>query len=217
MQDAGDAPLEPDAARVPLTPPPPGPTEPEALSDAEPVAESRPSPSVPAAEGVPSEPPPLTPPPESVKQLAEPPKEGSKHARPPGTLELVGEDEFLEAESIPPSGPVSEEVYSPPPGTEQFIKTVQLEETASDDLELEPLPSEPPPVQPVEGVPTASAGEDLAEPGLNETHVVQGHAVEVTRRPSLSSDTEVTLMKGGLPKAAPATFLELLDTALKLG
>lgn len=161
----------------------------------------------------------LTPPPESGHQLL-PESPRAWTATPgqgPGKLELVEEEEEVEAESVPPSGPKVAEAYSLPPGTEQFVQHVELEDNLGDDLELEELPEPPRAATTLMSPPSTPVGEDLAEPGLQEAHVVEGLAVEVTRRPDVPSGTAPAAITNLHDDFVPRTFLELLDASLKLG
>jgi hypothetical protein len=161
----------------------------------------------------------LTPPPESGHQLLpESPRAWTgTPSQSPGKLELVEEEEEVEAESVPPSGPKVAESYTIPPGTEQFVQHVELEEDLGDDLELEELPEPPRVATTLVSPPSGPVGEDLAEPGVQEAHVVQGLAVEVTRRPDVPSGTVPAAYTNVRGDFAPRTFLQLLDASLKLG
>jgi hypothetical protein len=162
----------------------------------------------------------LTPPPESGHQLLpESPRTWTASpSQNPGKLELVEEEEEdTEAEGVPPSGPKVAEGYSLPPGTEQFVQHIELEEPLGDDLELQELP-EPPRASATLMSPTSvPVGEDLAEPGVHEARVVAGRSVEVTRRPDVPSGTTPARYTNVRHTFAPRTFLELLDASLKLG
>jgi hypothetical protein len=162
----------------------------------------------------------LTPPPESGHQLLpEAPRAWTAGpSQSPGKLELVDEDEEdVEAESVPPSGPKVAETYSLPPGTEQFVQHVELDEALGDELELQELPEPPRASTTLMSAPSLPVGEDFAEPGVQEAHVVAGLAVEMTRRPEVPSGTAPARYTSVRQAFAPRTFLELLDASLKLG
>ncbi|MBN1610172.1 MAG: hypothetical protein JW940_26330 [Polyangiaceae bacterium] len=162
----------------------------------------------------------LTPPPESGHQLLpESPRAWTAGpSQSAGKLELVEEqEEDIEAEGVPPSGRKVTETYSLPPGTEQFVQHVELDEALGGELELEELPEPPRASTTLASPPSLPMGEDLAEPGVQEARVVAGLAVEVTRRPEVPSGTapaQYTSVRQGF---APRTFLELLDASLGLG
>jgi hypothetical protein len=162
----------------------------------------------------------LTPPPESGHQLSpESPRVWTTTpSQGPGKLELVeDEEEDLEAEGVPPSGSKVAESYSLPPGTEQFVQHIELEEALGEELELEELPEPPRASTTLASPASRPVGEDLAEPGVQEARVVAGLAVEVTQRPEVPSSAAPAQYTSVQQALTPRTFLELLDASLKLG
>lgn len=131
-------------------------------------------------------------------------------------LDLMEEDELLELESLPPSGPASSAPYIAPAGARQLEPVLEIEEPLGGEFELEePTLTLSLPAQPV----VSPAADDTAErigPQAQGLEAIGDRANEVARRPEIAADAKPATVMAPTPKATLRTFLEWLDASLDL-